>query len=219
MKKLVLSTIIGSVVAGPSIALASSAEGVGIAVNYGLISGPALELTYPINDLFQIRGALSGGMGLSESSSNTDIVYDVKADGGIHRLSMDYHPFAGTFFMSAGYAFNDFKLKANGSKTGVIKVGNDTFAGTVKVNGAMEWESAPMLSLGWGNSPAEGWGAMFEVGAIFTGTAKVSLSGTYNGGQNDRLDAALKDEKAILEKDVGDYNFLPVLQAGVTYRF
>lgn len=220
MKKLVLSAIIGSALAMPSIASANSAEGVGVAVNYGLISGPALELTYPINDLLQVRGALSSGMGLSESTNDTDIAYNVKADGGIHRLSMDYHPFAGTFFMSAGYAFNDFKLKADGSKTGVkVNVGNDEFTGTVKINGAMEWDSAPMLSLGWGHSPAEGWGAMFEVGAIFTGAADVSLSGTLNDAQNADLNAALKDEEAKLKNDVGDYDFLPILQAGITYRF
>lgn len=220
MKKLLLSAIIGSAVAVPSIASANSTEGVGVAVNYGLISGPALELTYPINDLFQARGALSGGMGLSESTSDTDIDYDVKADGGVHRLSMDYHPFAGTFFMSAGYAFNDFKLKADGTKTAVnVKVGNDTFSGTVNIKGAMEWESAPMLSLGWGHSQAEGWGAMFEVGAIFTGAGNVSLSGTLNGTEDANLNAALKDEEAILQKDVGDYDFLPILQAGITYRF
>lgn len=218
MKKLVLSAIIGSALAMPSIASANSAEGVGVAVNYGLISGPALELTYPINDLLQVRGALSSGMGLSETGSGSEISYDVKADGGIHRLSMDYHPFAGTFFMSAGYAFNDFKLKTHGTGTNV-KVGNADINGNVVIDGSLEWDSAPMLSLGWGHSPAEGWGAMFEVGAIFTGAGDVSLSGTLNGAQNADFNAALKDEEAILQNDVGDYDFLPILQAGITYRF
>lgn len=225
MKKLLLSAIIGSAMSVPAIASANSAEGVGVAINYGLISGAALELTYPINDVFQVRGALSGGMGLSESTNDTDIDYDVKADGGIHRLSMDYHPFAGSFFMSAGYAFNDFKLKANGTGTGSVVIGNETYDGTnVVLNGQLDWNSAPMLSLGWGHSPAEGWGAMFEVGAIFTGAPDVSLdgSGTYDGGDitsNPNFQQALRDEEAKLQNDVGDYDFLPILQAGITYRF
>lgn len=220
MKKVLYSAIFGLTAFHALNAHAANTDGLGVAVNYGLISGPALELTYPINDLFQVRGALSAGMDLSESSSDTDIDYDVKADGGIHRLSMDYHPFAGTFFMSAGYAFNDFKLKADGTGTGTnVEVGNDTFSGTVNINGAMEWDSAPMLSLGWGHSPAEGWGAMFEIGAIFTGSPDTSLTGTLNGGENADLNTALKDEEAILQKDVGDFDFLPILQAGITYRF
>ena len=220
MKKIILSAILGSAVAMPSISSANSGEGVGVAVNYGLISGPALELTYPINDMLQVRGALSSGMGLSESTNDTDIEYDVKADGGIHRLSLDYHPLAGSFFLSAGYAFNDFKLKADGTKTGaLVEVGNDTFAGTVDINGNLDWDSAPMLSLGWGHSPAKGWGAIFEVGAIFTGAPDVALSGTLDGLSNATLDAALVDEETKIKNDVGDYDFLPILQAGITYRF
>jgi hypothetical protein len=76
-----------------------------------------------------------------------------------------------------------------------------------------------MLSLGWGHSPAEGWGAMFEVGAIFTGAPDVALSGTFDGSEDATLNAALKDEETKLKNDVGDFDFLPILQAGVTYRF
>jgi len=219
MKKILLSALFGAstLVASQS---ALAVDNVGVAVNYGLISGPALELTYPINDMLQVRGALSAGMGLSETANDTDIAYDVEADGGVNRLSMDYHPFSGAFFLSAGYAFNDFKLKANGTKAGAnVEVGNNTFNGTVKVNGKLDWDSAPMLSLGWGHSPSKGWGAMFEVGAIFTGAPDVSLAGTLNGASDPTLNAALKDEETKLKNDVGDYDFLPILQAGVTYRF
>jgi len=219
MKKLLLTTLLGA----STFAVSQSTlavDNVGVAVNYGLISGPALELNYPINDMLQVRGALSAGMGLSETSNDSDINYDLKADGGINRLSMDYHPFSGTFFLSAGYAFNDFKLKSSGTKTATsVEVGNDTFSGTVKINGNLDWDSAPMLSLGWGNSPSKGWGAMFEAGAIFTGAPNVSLAGTLNGSSDATLNAALKDEETKLKNDVGDYDFLPILQAGVTYRF
>ena len=218
MKKLLVSSLFGAstLVASQS---AIAMDNVGLALNYGLISGPALELTYPINDMLQVRGALSAGMGLSETSSDTEVDYDVKADGGIYRLSMDYHPFSGTFFMSAGYAFNDFKLKTNGTGTGTTTVGNTDFTGTVDINGALEWDSAPMLSLGWGHSPSKGWGAMVEMGAIFTGAPDVSLSGTLNDSSDATLNTALKDEETKLKNDVGDFDFLPILQAGVTYRF
>lgn len=219
MKKQILAAAIASSALLAGNVQASSVEGLGVAVNYGLISGPALELTYPINEYVQVRGALSAGMSLKETANDTDIAYDVKADGGIHRLNVDYHPFGGTFFLSAGYAFNDFKLKANGSETGTVEVGNDTFTGTVNVNGQLDWDSAPVLSLGWGHSPAQGWGAMVEIGAIFTGAPDVSLAGTFNGSQDATLDAALADEEQKLKDDVGDFDFLPVLQAGVTYRF
>jgi hypothetical protein len=195
MKKQLLAAVIasGTLLAGS--VQASSVEGLGVAVNYGLISGPALELTYPVNEYVQVRGALSAGMSLKETANDTDIAYDVKADGGIHRLNVDYHPFGGTFFLSAGYAFNDFKLKANGSKTNPT-VGDTPINGTVTINGTLDWDSAPMLSLGWGHSPAQGWGAMVEIGAIFTGAPDVSLTGTTDAGAAEQtaLNTALKDE-------------------------
>ncbi|NPA72337.1 MAG: hypothetical protein GXO35_05855 [Gammaproteobacteria bacterium] len=219
MKKRLLSLLTVAVLASPLSASAGTMDNVGVAVNYGLISGAALEVTYPINDVLQVRGALSSGMGLSETSNDTDVVYNVEADGSINRLSLDYHPFESSFFVSGGYAFNDFKLKTNGVEVGAVVVGNTTINGTVAINGQIDWNSAPMLSLGWGHSPAQGWGALFEVGAIFTGAPNTALTGTLNGANDAALNAALADEEAKLKADIGDFDFLPILQAGVTYRF
>ncbi|BCN92224.1 hypothetical protein THMIRHAM_00090 [Thiomicrorhabdus immobilis] len=197
-------------------------DNVGVAVNYGAFSGATLELSYPITQSLQVRGALSGGMGVSEKSSDTEILYKVKADGGIHRLALDYHPFANGFFLSAGYAINNFELKANGSESGSVTVGNDTFSGDVTVNANFAWDNAPTLSLGWGHSPTKGFGFMFEAGAFFTGSPNLGISGTCTEsvpGSCSGFNDALKDEEAKLKDDVADYDFLPMLQAGVTYRF
>lgn len=233
MKKTLLSAALASAVLVSSNASASALDGVGLGLNYGLISGPGLELNYPINDTFQVRGAISNGMGLSTTTDDTDVKYDLKADGGVHRLAIDYHPFQGTFFLSGGYAVNNFKLdaSANVANGEVVKIGDKeyTSTGNLKLKGALEWDSAPTLSLGWGHSPSSGWGAMFEVGAIFTGAAKVSLVGTgkVKEGTNPSVDvssdpevqASIDREKKKLQDDVAKLKFLPILQAGITYRF
>ncbi len=224
MNKTLYSTILG-VTATLSSFASQATENVGVGINYGLFSGPTLELTYPINDSLQVRGALSSGMGLTETTSDTDIDYDVKADGGINRLALDYHPFGNSFFLSGGYAFNAFNLKADGTGTGTVVVGNEEYTGAnLTLNGQLDWESAPSLSFGWGHSPSKGWGGLIEIGAIFTGAPDVSLdgSGTYDGGNitdDPNFQQALRDEEAKLQNDVGDYDFLPILQAGITYRF
>lgn len=217
MKKLLLSTVLGTSILASS-QIANATDNVGLAVNYGAFSGATIEVSYPISDTLQVRGALSSGMGVSETSSDTDIEYDVKADGGIHRLALDYHPFANGFFLSAGYAINSFELKANGSESGSVTVGNDTFTGDVTVNANFAWDNAPTLSLGWGHSPAKGLGFMFEAGAFFTGSPNLGISGTCTGTCTG-FDDALKDEETKLKDDVADYDFLPMLQAGITYRF
>lgn len=216
MKKIIQHSVLVASLIGGSQAIAS--EGLGLGVNYGAFSGPSLELTYPVSDTLQVRGALSNGMGVSETSSDTDINYQVKADGGIHRLALDYHPFSNGFFLSAGYAVNNFELSAAGSGTNVT-VGNTAVTGNVSINGTFSWSNAPTLSLGWGHSPQEGLGFMLEAGAFMTGKPDVNLIGSCSGGPCTGFDAALVDEEAKLKKDVADFDFLPMLQAGLTYRF
>lgn len=199
---------------------------ISIGLNYGAFSGANLDLSYPINDNLQVRGSLSGGMDLSESTSDTDIEYEVETNGGIHRLALDYHPFANGFFLSAGYAINNFSLDGTGSALSgqTVTIGDTSYNvdADVQLDASLEWDSAPTLSLGWGHSPAKGFGFLFEVGAYFTGAPDVSLAGT---GTVDGLDVSteiaddIAAEEKKLKEDVGDYDFLPMLQAGVTYRF
>ncbi len=216
-----------------SSSMAAAMDNVGLGVNYGAFSGPTLELSYPITDNLQLRGALSGGMGLSETDTTEDITYDVEADGGIHRLALDYHPFNNGFFLSAGYAINNFALDADGRAASgeTVTIGDTDYTvnQNVSLKGNLDWDNAPTLSLGWGHSPAEGLGFMIEVGAYFTGAPDVSLKGTgtvedpNNPGQfldvSDEIAADIRAEEKNLQDDIADYDFLPMLQAGITYRF
>lgn len=204
-------------------AQASSVDGLGIGLGYGAFSGSNLELSYPITDTLQVRGALASGMKVSETSSDTDIEYDVESSGGINRIALDYHPFSNGFFLSAGYSMNSFELDINGSGTGTVEIGNVTYdAADITIDGNIAWQNAPSLSLGWGHSPAKGLGFMLELGAYFTGAANAKLDGTCTptiGIECIGFDDALKDEEKKLQDDVADFEFLPVLQAGITYRF
>ena len=234
MKRTIISLTVSSALLVSTNAAASAGDGVGVGVNYGLFSGPTLELTYPINDTFQVRGALSSGMALNETTSDTDIDYDVESNGGIQRLAVDYHPFDGVFFLSGGYAVNNFSFDTVGtsSDTTTVEIGDQEYNvdSDLTINGNLDWDSGPTLSLGWGHSPVEGWGAILEVGVIFTGSAKVSLSGkgivtdtqtneTYDVSDSQEVRDSLDAEEKKIENDVADFTVLPILQAGITYRF
>lgn len=230
MKKTALSTLIAAGLLGTSLAShASGIDKIGVGVGYEVVSGATLELNYPINDIFLVRGSLSRGAGYSLTESEDNVNYKAKADGGINRLALNYHPFKGAFFLSAGYAFNDFSLNVDGAGTGSIKVGSESFDNaSLKLKGVVEWDSAPTLSLGWGHSPSSGWGLMTELGVIFTGTPGASLTGTGsydNGGgpvdvsSDPTFQNALKAEERKLQKDIADASFLPILQIQATYRF
>lgn len=237
MKKLLLSTMAATAFAMPMMATANEEplNDVGLAINYGLFSGPTLELSYPINEELNVRGALSGGMSGSTTSTGagTEPDFSVSLGGGIHRLALDYRPFAGSFFLSGGYAINSYKLEATASQvaTDTVTIGDTTYTATsvLSLNGELKWNNAPTLSLGWGHSPSKGWGGLFEIGAIFTGAPDVSLTGSgfVDDGVNPPLDvssdptvrAELDKQAATIKNDVGNFDFMPIFQAGITYRF
>ncbi|VAW47946.1 hypothetical protein MNBD_GAMMA04-1961 [hydrothermal vent metagenome] len=234
MKKQLLSAMVFSVATVSLSASANSLENVGVGVSYGLFSGPTLEMSYPLSDSFSVRGALSSGMSLSQtdSGSGTEVDYTVDTKGGIHRLVLDYRPMGGNFFVSAGYAINNFEVTADADQNtlGQVTIGDQTYDGSanLSLNGVIDWDNAPLLTLGWGHSPEAGWGALFEIGAIFTGSGNVSLNGSgtvtsggtiYDVSTDPTVRAALDSEEARIKSDIADYDFLPVLQAGITYRF
>ncbi|AHF02193.1 hypothetical protein THIAE_02385 [Thiomicrospira aerophila AL3] len=221
MKNALKNSLLASAIGLGMMATQVQADGgLGVGIGYGLLAGPTLELNYPINSYLVARGSVSSGMGLNQTNRVDDVNYRIKADGGIHRLGLNYHPFQGSFFLSAGYAINQFELTANARESGTVTVGDDTFDGTVAINGKLKWDNAPTLSLGWGHSPKQGWGALFEVGAIFTGAADVNLNGTINDNSRQQaLNDALKNEERKLKDEVAKLDFLPILQLAVTYRF
>lgn len=228
MQHLFKKTLVVSAIAfGLSANHAHAVGGLGIGAGFGLLSGPTLELNYAINPMFQVRGSLSTGMNFSETASVNDVKFKVtNKEGGINRLAVNFHPFEGHFFLSAGYAFNAYKLEANGNAAGNVKVGDTNFTGaSVNMAGNLEWNNAPSLSLGWGHSPTKGWGAMVEMGAVFTGAAKVNLTargsatGIADVNTDPTFQAALREEERKLRKEVAKVDFMPILQAQVTYRF
>jgi hypothetical protein len=237
MKRLTLAASLAAVLVSGA-AMAESGK-FGIGVNYGLLSGAGLEGTYVINPMFQARASISGGMDLSATDKSGDFDYAYSLKNGQKRLALDWHPFEGNFFVSGGYAINDYALQADataGTAGQKVSIGNDSYTvvNPVSLRATANWSNAPTLSFGWGNSPEKGFGFLFEAGMIYTGAATydlVATKGTANaviGGTaynnldlttDPRVKASLAAEKAKVEKNVAQMDFLPILQLGLNYRF
>lgn len=208
----------------PPIASASSFSDVGVGLNYDLLTGTGLEVTYPLSKTLQVRGSISNGIGLNEVEEGVgnELDYNVKIDGGLTRIVLDYHPFQGTFFLSVGYAFSDFNISGSGSGTGTTNVGNENFTGDVTVNSDFSWDDGLSLTLGWGRSPSKGLGFILEIGVVQTGSPEATISGTISGVDSitrDRFNNALREEEAEIEEDFADFDALPIIQIGLSYRF
>ena len=207
--------------------------GLGVSLGVDLISGAEIEFSYPINSFFGLRASLASGLNVdrtNEGDNSRELDYQMKIDGGVNRISLDYHPFgssfAGGFFVSVGYGFSDFYIKPYAYKaSGKVEIGQDTYdVENFEIFGSSQWDSAPTLSFGWGHSSNKGFGFMAEAGVIMTGSPDVFLSAEgkvfLNGSQDEEsFNESMRDEKDEFDNDVNQNGVLPILRVGVSYRF
>ncbi|MBO1927358.1 hypothetical protein J3998_07175 [Thiomicrorhabdus sp. 6S2-11] len=207
MKKVIVAISFAAIAASAnnSYAQTSPVDKVGVAVGVDLISGPTLELSYPISDYVSVRGSLSTGWSMDEEISDTDITYNVETDGAINRLALDIRPFQGAFFLSAGYGLSNFKVKpsaeyANGDSFTVDGNEYTVTSNTAGLNGNLDWDSAPTVSL-------NGFGTVEDSTGLVT----------YDLAQDDNN--IISDEEANLQAEADEYDLLPIIRMAATYRF
>jgi hypothetical protein len=137
---------------------------------------------------------------------------------------LDYHPFSGSFRLSAGAFYNGNELNATGKTTSTYEIGNNTYTGTQigTLTGSTGFNKfAPYLGLGWDTSfgKGSGWGFVFDAGALFQGSpnVKLSASGPISNDQDFQRNLAIEQSK--LNDDLDNFKVYPYVALGVTYRF
>ncbi len=216
-----------------ALGLRAGTPGIGAELGIGL--GPSLNLRLPAN-LFKYKFDVE----------EDDVDYDGKLKLQSFGAVLDYHPFQGAFFVSAGVFSNGnrldlFSRDENGDTE--YRIGDDdrvyrsdsndplTLTGHIKFGNA-----APYLGLGWGNAIQGVSNAYFrfEVGVLFQGQGRVGLgssgsaidtqSGESFSTQGDSMEAQvfraeLAQERELIENDISDYELYPVMSFAVGYRF
>ncbi|WP_319380598.1 hypothetical protein [Thiomicrorhabdus sp.] len=210
-----------------------------IGAGYGTFAGPTFEVVYSFDRTLSFRGSFSTGMELKQKNNADEFEYFLESSGRINRLALDYHPFSNGLFFSVGYVRHNFKVSGNSSKPEGYSKNIETFSllglDLISVNatatddlnavGQVDWrKEGTMFSMGWAYGPERGWGFMFEIGAVLLNSPTVVFKGTgeINGTDvNDSQDIqdAIDEEQAKVESDLSEYDFIPIVQAGVTYRF
>ena len=163
-----------------------------------------------------------------EEAETDDYDYDAELDFSTLSAFVDLHPFQNPFFVSAGAYFGDRGVDVTGRPTQNVVIGGQTFTPAdfgQLVGDADFGSSAPFLGLGWNNTFRTSGPIGFKIvaGATFGSDPRVELR--REGGIalppsiQAQFDAEVEQEEADLERELEDFKILPVLQAGVTYRF
>lgn len=170
-------------------------------------------------------------------TTEDDIDYDAKLKLQSFGALLDFHPFKGSFRISAGLLGNGNQADLRASCPGECDIAEVTVSGgDARLVGKVDFKSAaPYLGIGFGNAMSGGnlYG-IFDVGVLFQGKPKVDLAAlgtadnvTFEDGStaqdvpmsDPRIQDAVAEEQASLQDDVDSYKMYPVVSLGIGYRF
>lgn len=194
----------------------AAADGFGLGVKAGTL-GFGVEGTFGLSERVNLRvGANDYSYSGSETASG--IRYDGKLDLRSGAMLLDWHPFAGTFRLSAGVIYNKNKLRMTATPTSSQDIGGTTYtpAQIGTLTGEVTFKTtAPYAGIGWGNAARRGrFGFTAEIGALFQGNPRVTLASSGAVSQTD-LNTEAQDAASDLDK----FKVYPVISLGFSFRF
>lgn len=226
MIKQSLSLLAGAVVLASSMHV--SAESFEQRVSVGAIAGTTGfggDISWRFHKNLALSGRYTDGLDISTDFDDDGVDYDADFSMKASSLKVDYFPFGGRFFLSAGAMLPDIAANV----TGTPQDGN-TFdlngvnysasqIGSVVGSATVADSVQPYVGVGWRSSHQPGFGFFSEFGVVAT-DVDVSLR-TTSGLEN--LDAGLRNdlraEEASLKDDIEKLPVFPVALFGISYTF
>jgi len=155
--------------------------------------------------------------------NTSDAHYDAKAHLANGGAIADWYPFQGGFRLSAGVKLNgnNADLSATPASGNFVTINNHTYsvAGSA-VGGTLGFNLlAPYVGLGFGGTIFSGLTLAFDLGVMFEGSPKVALNATGPVTASPGFAGDLAQEQASLQHKVNGYQFYPVAQLALGWRF
>jgi len=200
----------------------AQAGGLAVAIKASTL-GAGIELTTNVVPMLVNARLQLNGFNYNKTITDTQVTYD----GNLKLFSAgaiaDIYPFAGKFRISGGLYYNGNKIDITGTPA---PAGTFTFNGITytsaqvgSANGTIDFNNfAPYLGIGWGDAISSGspFGFSFEVGALYQGNPKTSIttSRTVPG-----LNASIAAEQKKLDNALNNFRFYPVVALGFNWKF
>jgi len=184
--------------------------------------GTGVEVNYPLSSFMTVA------VGINKfSKSRTDNVSGNDYDEDINLQTMsvlfNFHPFAGSFRLTAGAMLNNNELKLATKPGGTYVFNGNTYttADIGNLDATVDFRRiAPYAGLGLGHSASRGLGFTLDVGVLMQGEPNVDLKSTGGILSGDpTFQADLAQAEADAENDIKDFTLYPVIALGISYRF
>ncbi|WP_417317788.1 hypothetical protein [Emcibacter sp.] len=198
--------------ADTSAALKASTQGVGV------------ELATALNDHMAFRLGFNY-FELNKSMEESDIEYDLDLELKSLNFLVDVHPFDNGFRLTAGGVWDKNNLNGLAVDAATYNIGGNTY--TREQVGALAGkidfrDVSPYLGIGFGHNVKKegGWNFTADIGVIFTGSPRVSLTST--GGtlsDNEIFLENIQQEQQDVADEIDFFRYYPVISLGLTYTF
>ena len=208
-----------------SIVAAGSAGAAGVGVRAGT-TGVGGDIGWGIAPTLSARVGYSG-LKFDTEVSTTDVNYNSRVKLSNPSGLLDWSPL-GPFRITAGIVGANNKLNVTGVPTnGTFTINGATYqasdvgnlSGTVKPANRV----APYLGFGYGNVAGAGVNFYFDIGVMFQGSPKSTLTAncgpTLNAGQCAQLQTNVAAEQQMLDDKLSKYKYYPVASIGISIGF
>lgn len=224
---LLRSGLVALLVFGSFSVAAQDAPQIGLGLKLGT-TGVGLELSRGLGERVVLRGGYNV-LTLDESIEDTDMTYDAELKKDSLSLLLDWHPWAGAFRLTGGvhsHSDNSLEIIAQPDTGGTYTINGRTYAANNigVLDGVIGLEkTTPYVGIGWGHAAkATGFTFLLDVGLQFQDSPGVKLSVdtcSLPVAVCAQLNSDIQAEVVQLEKDIEDYDFWPVVNLGLHYRF
>lgn len=202
--------------------LHAMAAGPGVTAKAGTL-GLGVEASLGVTDMFTVRVG-ANRYDYQFDATEDDITYDFEYQLESNTAILDWHPFSGTFRISAGLVDNGNRIAGIAKPASDYSIGGNTYTANEigSLNGVVDFDdTATFLGIGWSTTGGSdtGFGLAVELGVLKQGSPSVDL--TADGGiiSDPQFQQDIQDEEDALEAELSDYDTHPVVSIGLSYAF
>jgi len=161
-----------------------------------------------------------------ESGNDYELELELKSFG----LFVDLHPFKQAFRITGGFLINGNEVNGNAKLAAGEKFDLDgteySLAGN-RASMALTYDSfAPYAGFGWDTTFGDDdrWGFTFDIGVVFSGSPDLAINAAVDTASHTPAEIAQfenqkKKEVDEVKEDLNDFEFWPVISAGLVYQF
>tara|TARA_R110000824_G_scaffold208405_1_gene394027 strand:+ start:19001 stop:19684 length:684 start_codon:yes stop_codon:yes gene_type:complete len=188
-------------------------------------TGFGADASWRFHENLAVTARYTNGLDFDTDFEEDDVTYNADFEMKASSVKMDYFPFGGRFFLSAGIMMPDIEASVVGTPDdgSTYEFNNRTYTaaeiGSVVGSATVSDGTQPYVGLGWRSSHQRGLSFFSEFGVVAT-NVDVSLSTTRNlEAANPQLQQDIRAEEQSLEDDIDKLPVFPVAVLGISYTF